>query len=127
MITRSTPELSFCSRAAIVFPALIAYPETLSTIFQVIEDEVRLTSPACSTGLRRNCPLPCVTIDAQALKSMSRSLVSPAASTNWPPAICPDGILIPVCAWLDKRSGNGVLVVSLVSVTQFAMVPHELL
>lgn len=40
-----------------------------------MELEVVLTSPACSTGFSRYWPLPFTTIEAQVLKSMSRSFV----------------------------------------------------
>src|SRR5258708_32118163 len=95
----------------------------LSTILPLMEEEVRLTSPECSTGLRRNCPLPSETMEAHALKSISKSSVCPAAAVNCPPAIWPDGILMPVCDSLESRRGCGVLG-PLGHNPQFAVLPH---
>src|SRR5258708_32156010 len=91
----------------------------LSTILPLMEEEVRLTSPECSTGLRRNCPLPSETMEAHALKSISKSSVCPAATVNCPPAIWPDGILMPVFDSLDSRRGCGVLAL-VVNIQQLA-------
>src|SRR5215469_395429 len=85
--------------------------------------EVSATSPACSTGFRRYCPLPSCTMDWQASKSIFRSLVSPAAIVNWPPAICPLGILMPVRDSLEMLSGTGVVGFAL-STTQLAVEPQ---
>src|SRR5262249_49374230 len=124
--TRSTLLLSFCSKATTVLPPEIVPLVTLSTAVPEMDDEVSDTSPACNTGFSRNCPLPRVTMEAQALKSTFRSLVCPAAMVNWPPAIWPEGILIPVCDSEDSASVCGVLLASPVRVTQLAELPHLL-
>ena len=127
--TRSTPLESFCSSATIVVPPATACRVPPSMIVPLIEVAVDCvaTSPACSTGLRRYLPFPCTTIDAQALKSMLRSFVSPAPMVNSPPAIWPDGILMPVLVSDDSCNCCGVLLGSLVSITQLAKFPHLLL
>src|SRR5207247_9875004 len=85
------------------------------------------TSPACSTGFSRYCALPCTTTEAQASKSIFKSFVWPEPTVKLPPAICPDGILIPVCVSDESCNACGVLEGSLVSIRQFATLPHLLL
>src|SRR6185295_12679540 len=55
---------------------------------------------------------------------MFRSLVSPEPTVNSPPAICPDGILIPVLDSDESCRGCGVLLGSLVNMMQLAAPPH---
>src|SRR5438552_18629194 len=78
-------------------------------------------SPACRTGFKRNFPLaPALTIEAQALKSMSKLADCPAAMVNFPPAIWPEGIVRPVCASLGSVSSCGLVALS---TTQFQPLP----
>src|SRR5882757_9402713 len=114
--TRSTPLASFCSSAMSTRP-LTALPVALSTTVPLIETEVVETSPACSTGFSRYCPLPCKTMETQVLKSISRSLVSPAAMVRPPLAIWPGGILMPV---VDSLESCRVWTVPSLSTTQLA-------
>jgi hypothetical protein len=51
-------------------------------------------------------------------------LVSPEATVKSPPAICPDGILIPVVDSDESCKACGVLLGSLVSMTQLATLTH---
>src|SRR5579859_7192706 len=50
MTTRSIPELSFCSSATTVVPPEMGWLAALSTTVPLIDDDVRVTSPACRTG-----------------------------------------------------------------------------
>jgi hypothetical protein len=70
-----------------------------------------------------NFPLPVATIEAQALKSMSRSLVSPAPMVKFPPAIWPEGIFRPLCASLVSVKAWTLL--SAESITQLAGLPGK--
>src|SRR5207244_6259757 len=78
-------------------------------------------------GFSRYCPLPCTTTEAHASKSIFKSFVCPEPTVKLPPAICPDGILIPVCVSDESCNACGVLEGSLVSIRQFATLPHLLL
>src|SRR5579863_9460527 len=81
IITRSTP-FEGCS-AKTMAPAMGCF-DTLSTTVPLIALPFTDTSPACNVGLRRAPPLPCMTMDAQVLKS----------------------ILMSVCASLDRFSST---------------------
>ena len=127
MTTRSMP-FWFCSRATTTFPPTIGccVAESITNPLMDVLVDWSATSPACSTGFILYCPLPWTTTEAHALKSMFKSLLSPDATVNCPPAICPEGILIPVVVSEDIRMLMGVLVGSLVSIRQFAYALHLL-
>src|SRR5207245_3896892 len=128
LIHPSTRVQSACSSATTVLPATIRCAEP-SIIVPLIEldADCNETSPACRTGFNRYCPLPCTTTEAQASKSIFKSFVCPEPIVKLPPAICPDGILIPVCVSDESCNACGVLEGSLVSIRQFATLPHLLL
>src|SRR5581483_2953051 len=127
ILTCTTPALSRCSSATMALPPTIGCPVVLSISLPVIELAVGDTSPACSTGFSRNVPVPVVTIEAHPSKSIFRSFVWPEAMVNCPPAICPEGILMPVCEALPTSRARG-LAGSAASTTQLApALPHWLL
>src|SRR3989442_5846243 len=119
---------SACSSATTVLPPTIGCVEPSIIVPPIeLEADCSETSPACRTGFSRYCPLPCTTTEAQASKSIFKSFVCPEPTVKFPPAICPDGILIPVCDSDESCNAWGVLAGSLVSIRQLATLPHLLL
>src|SRR5436309_12576824 len=113
---------SACSSATTVLPPTTACCDEPSIVVPLIEldADCNETSPACRTGFNRYCPLPSTTTVAQASKSIFKSFVCPEPIVKLPPAICPDGILSPVCISDESCNAWGVLAGSLVNITQLA-------
>src|SRR3989441_8791115 len=99
--TRSTPFTTCSSETTAPGTGFVV---VLSITRPVSEFWFSATSPAWSVGFRRYRPLPCRRMERQASKSMLMSADCPAIRLMAPPAICPGGILSPVCASLLKLS-----------------------